>query len=98
MRRKVIEVKPSALKQLTEAYLWYEKQLKGLGEDFIDEWESVANHLELNAETYQKRYKDFRLALLKRFPFVVVYEIEKNKIIVYNVINTKRNVKKRFKK
>jgi hypothetical protein len=98
MKRKLIEVKPSALNQLSEAYLWYEKQLLGLGEDFLDEWESVANHLEFNAETYQKKYKDFRQALLKRFPFVVVYEIDKNKIIVYNIINTKRSVRKRFKK
>jgi hypothetical protein len=98
MNKREVEVKPLALKNISEAYLWYEEHQKGLGEDFLDEWESVANHLASYAETYQKSYKDFRQVLLKRFPFVVVYEIEKRKVIIYNMINTKRNIKKRFKK
>ena len=98
MSKREVEVKPLALKNLTTAYEWYEQQLKGLGEDFLEELDSVINFIVLNAEGCQKRYKDFRQAMLKRFPYVVVYEIEKTKVIVYNIINTRRSVRKRFKK
>lgn len=43
--KKTILVKPLALKNIQKAYSWYEIQLNGLGEQFIDEWESTANHI-----------------------------------------------------
>jgi hypothetical protein len=96
--KKAVIVKPLALDNIQKAYLWYEDQLQGLGEEFLDEWESIANHISIHSESYSKKYKSFRQALLKRFPFVVVYEVEGNNIVVYNVINMKRSLKKRFKK
>lgn len=96
--KKTILVKPLAFKNIQKAYSWYEIQLNGLGEQFIDEWESTANHILSYANTYPKKYKSFRQAILKRFPYVIIYEIEEKHVVIYNVINMKRSLRKRFRK
>ena len=93
-----IIVKPLAVENIQKAYSWYENELIGLGEEFLDEWESLANHISIYAESYPKKYKSFRQTVLKRFPYVVIYEIEGKQVVIYNVINMKRSTKKRFKK
>ncbi len=95
--KKAVIVKPLAFVNIQKAFLWYEQQFQGLGEDFLDEWESIANHISLHSESYSKKYKSFRQAVFKRFPYVVIYEIDDNVVVIYNVINMKRSNKKRFK-
>jgi len=74
--KRTLQVKEHAAEQLTDAFLWYEKQKENLGFEFLDEWESVTAYLSEYAEGCTKKYKEFRQAMLKRFPYVVVYEIE----------------------
>ena len=54
-----IIVKPLAVENIQKAYSWYENELIGLGEEFLDEWESLANHISIYAESYPKKYKSF---------------------------------------
>jgi hypothetical protein len=49
-----IEVKQLANDQIEDAFLWYETQRKGLGYEFLSEWESFIGHLSENAENYHK--------------------------------------------
>lgn len=39
----------------------------------------------------------FREMPLKRFPFVIIYELRSDKIIVFSVFNTHQNPDKKFK-
>ena len=96
MRRVVI--KEFAAESLISAFLWYEKLCGGLGFEFLDEWEITIAFLCTNAESFEKKYKNFRQAGLKRFPYLIVFEIEENEVIVYNVINSKRSTTRRFQK
>jgi len=93
-----LQVKELAVTHLIEAFSWYESQKRGLGYDFLEEWESVAKYLTQYPENCQKRYKNFRQAMLKRFPYLVIYEVEKNNIVIYNVINARRQSTKRYRK
>ncbi len=77
-----IIVKPLALENIQKAYSWYDNELMGLGEAFLDEWESLANHISIYAESYPKKYKFFRQKVLKRFPYVVIYEIDDKQLVV----------------
>ncbi|MBL7731821.1 MAG: hypothetical protein JNM88_11640 [Chitinophagaceae bacterium] len=45
---------------------------------------------------FGKVKKNFRQAALKRFPFVVVYEIIGYEVIVYAVFHTSRNPRSKF--
>ncbi|MBI2966516.1 MAG: hypothetical protein HYY40_01715 [Bacteroidetes bacterium] len=45
----------------------------------------------------QTKYKNFREALLKRFPYLIVYEIVKDKTVIHSFFHTSRNPKKKYK-
>jgi hypothetical protein len=49
------------------AALWYDKQQPGLGDDFLDESESVIASLPATALLHSPRFADVRCARLRRF-------------------------------
>lgn len=90
-------IKPRAILMTKDAYDWYEFQRPGLGEDFLDELDSMYRNIETHPEYYRKIKKNFRQAVLKRFPFVIVYEVIKTDVVVFAVFHTSRNPKSKFK-
>jgi plasmid stabilization system protein ParE len=48
-------------------------------------------------EYFGKIRKNVRQAALKRFPYVIVYEIIKAEVVVFAVFHTRRNPKLKFK-
>ncbi len=90
-------IKPRAILMTKDAYDWYEEQKPGLGEDFLDELDGIYNKLSAHPEYFGKVKKNFRQAALKRFPFVIVYEIIKTEVVVFAVFHTSRNPKFKFK-
>lgn len=80
-----------------EAYIWYEKQKQGLGEEFLSESDVYYKKLESAPEYYGKVKKNYRQISLKRFSFVIVYEIMTNTVTVFAVFHTGRNPKNKFK-
>jgi hypothetical protein len=89
-------IKPRAILLTKDAYVWYETQKPGLGEEFLDELDGVYLKLETHPEYFGKVKKNFRQAALKRFPFVIVYEIIKTEVVVFAVFHTSRNPKSKF--
>jgi plasmid stabilization system protein ParE len=82
---------PSAIRELYEAAESYEGQRPGLGDRFADEVEDI---LRLIAATPAggtgwrgTRARTWRVA---RFPFLVVYAVEPDEIVVVAVAHTKR--------
>ena len=81
---------------VSDATEWYEFQKTGLGQKFIEDWESTANYIISNPFSFSIKHKTLRYANFKVFPYLVVYEIEDDLIIVYSVINAKRHPNKRY--
>ena len=81
---------------ISNAVEWYEFQQKGLGERFINDWESTATYILSNPFTFAKKTKSFRQAVLKNFPYLVVYEVVGDLVVIYAVINGARHPKKRY--
>jgi hypothetical protein len=81
---------------VSDAVEWYESQQDGLGERFIDNWESAVAYILSNPFTFAKKTKSFRQAVLKNFPYLIIYEITDNVIVIYAVINGTRHPKKRY--
>jgi plasmid stabilization system protein ParE len=92
-----IILKPRAILMVKEAYEWYEKQKKELGEEFLGELDTVYKKLKAHPQYYSKVKKDFRQCKLKRFPFVIIYQLSENQVLIFAVFHTKRNPKRRFK-
>lgn len=80
-----------------KAYEWYEEQKQGLGEVFLTELDTCYRKLESHPNHYGKIKKSSRQVSLKRFPFVVVYEMIKKDVVVFAVFHTKRNPKHKTK-
>jgi plasmid stabilization system protein ParE len=93
-----IVIKEEAAQESIEAYLWYEDKNAGLGEAFFENLDECYSRIEKNPEAFQLQYKSFRQANLKRFPYIVIFEIEADCIVVYSIFHTSRNPKSKFRK
>jgi len=91
-------IKEEAARETIEAFLWYETTNKGLGESFLGELEECYHKIMRNPEAFQKQYKDFRHTQLKRFPFIIIFEIEKESALIYKVFHTSSNPRLRYRK
>ena len=79
------------------AYEFYESRRKNLGERFLDELENCYKSIILNYTTYQVVHTIYRQAVVKKFPFVVLYSVDEKDIIITAVFSTSKNPSKKFK-
>lgn len=91
----VLEIKEEAVFDIKEAYLYYEEQRVGLGQRFLDNLETYLERVLKYPEHFQIKKKPYREAFIKDFPFLIIYEIEAPKIIVYAIFNTWKNPNKK---
>jgi len=86
---------PHAKEDIREAALWYNKQSNELGNRFMDEVRGKIHNIKQNPKTCSIRYDNVRTTVLKVFPFMIHYTIDKvNKSIVISaVLHTSRNPK-----
>lgn len=77
--------------QIHEAFIWYEAQRKGLGDDFLLCLESSLNRTQDNPGIFQKKYKNIRMVMISRFPYGIFYFTDNEKIVVIAVFHLSRN-------
>ena len=89
-----VRVHPDAGAELREAARWYERALSGLGQEFQAEVERVvelAAQLRLPGASIETRSgRPIRKALLKRFPYVVYFELSDEGCVVWAVAHGRR--------
>lgn len=90
-----LEIKHEANIEIIEAYLYYEDKRNRLGEEFLAHLDSYFKRITANPKHFPQKRKPYREAFIKRFPFIIIYEIEKQKVIVYSVFNTWKNPEKK---
>ncbi|MBI3503107.1 MAG: type II toxin-antitoxin system RelE/ParE family toxin [Bacteroidetes bacterium] len=83
--------------EYSNAYWYYEEKQIGLGVSFENEADQLLKTIKKNPFLFQRKYKKFREVLLNRFPFLIVYEIVKDKIVIHSFFHTSRNPKKKYK-
>lgn len=82
---------PFAEKELQQAIIYYEKQLKGLGKQFSNEIDSALHLIQLFPSSWSKVDHNIRKCIIKRFPYLILYVIEKDKLIVSAVAHQHRD-------
>jgi toxin ParE2 len=85
-----IEFVSLAKRELSKAALYYEKQVPGLGADFLDEVEVTRNKIRINPLAWTPISKTLRRCRLRRFPYGLIYEILENKILILSVMHLHR--------
>jgi toxin ParE1/3/4 len=94
----VLDIKTSAKKGVFEAFDYYESKRKGLGLRFLDDWETHVDIINQDPLLFQKKHKNFRQALIKPYPYHIIYEVEGNLISIYKVIYAGRSSFIRYNK
>jgi addiction module RelE/StbE family toxin len=86
-------VQSEAVIDIQEAFEWYEMKLEGLGFDFIEEVENGFEKISIHPQYYTSIAVDFRRYKIKRFPYLIVYEIEDDAVVVNSVRHGSRKPK-----
>ncbi|SHN19861.1 type II toxin-antitoxin system RelE/ParE family toxin [Flavobacterium xinjiangense] len=82
--------------EIIEAIEFYESRKKGLGKDFFVYLKGYLKILKMNPELFPlKKEPFFRELSLKKFPFVIIYEVFNDEIIIYSVFHTYRDPSKK---
>ena len=79
-----------ALLELEDAIAFYETELAGLGLLFKEEIKLSVSRIKEHPEAWSIEKGDVRKALLHRFPFKILYAIEKDKIIILAIAHQHR--------
>ena len=82
-----------ALEEVQDAHDWYEQQRKGLGVEFMDAFDEVVRRILSNPTSFPKAYQQRRKALPTRFPYLVIFELYGDLILVVAVTHASRNPK-----
>lgn len=86
-----IRILSSALDDLYEGRLFYEKQGEGLGEYFFDSLFSDIDSLTLYGGIHPTFFGYHRM-LSKRFPYAIYYKLEEKSVtVVWRVLDLRRN-------
>lgn len=94
--KHTIIIENEALEEIYDAYQWYEKQKKGLGEDFLNTLDKLYAYLDKYPNAAPIKYKQHHQAVLKKYPYVIMYKIEKQDLVIYAVFHTSRNPLKKY--
>ena len=89
-------VQAAAVKMSQDAYDWYNEQQPNLGDLFLFELERCFDKLENNPLYYAPSKKNFRQIRFKTFPYVIVYEIIGNDVVIFSVFHTSKNPRKKY--
>lgn len=91
-------VVPEAEIEISEAIVYYESKQEGLGSIFLQYLDGYLYTLVKGRVFFEiKRKPAFRELPLKKFPFIIIYEVVRNTIIVYSVFNTHQDPNKKTK-
>lgn len=94
----ILHVPQEVLNEVTEAAEYYDRKQEDLGLRLYDNFEDILLQIEKNPFLFQTAHKDYRQALLSRFPYLIIFRIYEKNIFVNKFIHARRNQEKRYKK
>ena len=97
MRKElIIKIKEQANTEVSNAYNYYESKQIGLGEYFLSDFSNTINAIKLSPNGFVK-FHQYRQVRFSVFPFVIVYEVIENQLVVYAVFETHQDPRKKLR-
>lgn len=85
-----ISLLPLSQSELDEVFSWYEKQVVGLGYEFLDEFDQSVRLIASFPELFEQIEEGVRRCLVNRFPYGIIYGIDGEEIVIIAVAHLKR--------
>jgi toxin ParE1/3/4 len=83
--------RPEAEREVQQAYVWYEERQPELGATFLERLEACVQIISRHPELFPVVYKHVRQAPLRRFPYLVLYFIAADTVIIIAVFHASRD-------
>jgi plasmid stabilization system protein ParE len=80
----------AAEQELDEAVEWYRQQQEGLQMRFLVEFRSTIARIQAQPVIYQELRPGIRRALMRRFPYSVIYEISDDAMLILAIAHLHR--------
>ncbi len=90
MKYKVLFTEEARI-DVKDSFDWYENKQKELGKRFIADIDKQLTYIIENPFSFKERTDHKRICPLKKFPFLIVYEVEHDQIVVYAIFHTSLN-------
>ncbi|MFY7838862.1 MAG: type II toxin-antitoxin system RelE/ParE family toxin [Lacibacter sp.] len=90
-----------ATEDILEIARWYDLQLAGLGSRFALQLEIALTAIQKNPTAHTKATDETRKAFLKKFPYIIFFEIKETNILICGVMHSRRKpslMKSRYSK
>ncbi len=84
-------IQAEAVSDLQDAFEWYEDQKIDLGYEFLEEVENCYIQITSHPERYSYFNSFYRRIKTRRFPYLIIFEVVGNDIIVNSVLHVKRD-------
>jgi plasmid stabilization system protein ParE len=88
-----VELHEAATAEFWEAIDWYDEQQDQLGKQFARELERVVKGISEGPQRFPIVVDDVRKAVLRRFPYLVFFELRSETIFILAIFHTSRHPK-----
>ena len=89
---------PEARDELQEGYDYYSSKSERVGDDFLDKIEATIAHIERSPTLSPIVAHDIRKAVVQKFPYIILYHIVNERIIILSIFHTKQDPQKWMKR
>jgi plasmid stabilization system protein ParE len=84
-------LRPAAAADVEEAWLWYEAQREGLGDEFLQVVQDALESIAAFPESAPLVQRDIRRHLLRRFPYGLFYRLIQGQVVVVACFHARRS-------
>lgn len=88
---KTVYITPRAESDIRDAFLWYESKRQELGAEFVSEVQEGLDRIAESPAMFPVLDDGVRGALLRRFPYKIMYLDEDSRIVVLAVYHSRRH-------
>ena len=86
-------LRPQAGREIEEAAEWYDSRRSGLGSEFLDAVDACLTSVLRNPEGYPQVRSGMRRAVLRRFPYNLIYALRAGVVVVLGCVHGRRDPK-----
>jgi plasmid stabilization system protein ParE len=86
-----LRVRPEAMSDIRSAMAWYNEREAGLGAAFLEQTDAVFGRIVEQPAHFPIVYREFRRALMRRFPYAVYFIARDETVIVFAVLHHRRD-------